>query len=186
MYAADCRPYGSAFAAEAKILFVEDGFEKFALPLRENDVGRSGRAPLFLKSTGGHGRSCGRVHGINARRAEPASKSLKGGAGFEVAQRASLHRHTFAISDAALSAHFNVEDRLAQILVVNDRDIPELKAPCLVGPQSGIDGKEHIVVKLFRFPLEALFLWLLRAFSRRLVEFLVFLGREPRPVGDFG
>ena len=78
MYAADCRPYGSAFAAEAKILFVEDGFEKFALPLRKNDVGRSGRAPLFLKSTGGHGRSCGRVHAINARRAEPASKSLKG------------------------------------------------------------------------------------------------------------
>jgi hypothetical protein len=40
-----------------------------------------------------------------------------------------------------LSAHFNLQDRLAQIFVVNNREIPELKAPCLVRPQSGIDGE---------------------------------------------
>ena len=45
-----------------------------------------------------------------------------------------------ADSSASLSAHFNLKDRLTQILVINDRDIPELKAPCLVGPQSSIDG----------------------------------------------
>jgi hypothetical protein len=44
-----------------------------------------------------------------------------------------------------------------QILVENDRDIAELKAPGLVGPQSGIDGEEDIVVKLFRLPFEARF-----------------------------
>ena len=152
---------GSSFAVKAKILFVEDGFEKLALPLRKNKVSRSRRAPLFAKDSRGHGRFCGRVHAINARRAEPASKSLKG---------PHCTGHTLAISDAALSAHFNLQDRLAQILVVNDRDIPELKAPCLVGPQSGIDCKEHIVVKLFRFPFEALFFRLLRALSCRFVE----------------
>jgi len=45
------------------------------------------------------------------------------------------------ISDATLAAYFNLQDRLAQILVVSNRDIPELKAPCLVGRQSGIDGE---------------------------------------------
>jgi hypothetical protein len=39
---------GSAFAVETKILFVADGFEKFALPLRKNDVDRSERAPLLV------------------------------------------------------------------------------------------------------------------------------------------
>jgi hypothetical protein len=118
-----------------------------------------------------------RVHAINARWAEPASKSLKW---------PHCTGHTFAVSDAALSAHFNLQDRLGQIPVVNDRDIPELNPPCLVGPQSGIDCKEHIVVKLFGFPLGAFFLWLLREFSCCLVEFLVFIGREPRSMGDLG
>jgi hypothetical protein len=73
------------------------------------------------------------LHAINARRAEPASKSLK---------RPYCTGHTLAISDAALSADFNLQNRLTQILVINDRDIPELKAPCLVGPQPGIDGEQ--------------------------------------------
>jgi hypothetical protein len=65
-------------------------------------------------------------------RAKPASKSLKRphGAG-----------HTLAVSNTALSPDFNLQDRLTQILVINDRDIPELKAPCLVRSQSGIDGE---------------------------------------------
>jgi len=67
----------SAFAIEAKILRVENGLEKFALPLRENEVGRSRRLPLFAKDSGGHGGFHGRVHAKNARRAEPAEKSLK-------------------------------------------------------------------------------------------------------------
>ena len=36
---------GSAFAVETKLLFVEDGFEKLALPLWENQVGGFRRAP---------------------------------------------------------------------------------------------------------------------------------------------
>ncbi len=53
-----CMPHtvgrtGSSFAVKAKILFVEDGFEKFALPLRKNKVRRSsesvsGGAPAGL------------------------------------------------------------------------------------------------------------------------------------------
>ena len=37
---------GSAFAVETKLLFVEDGFEKLALPLWENQVGGFRRAPV--------------------------------------------------------------------------------------------------------------------------------------------
>ena len=168
---------GSSFAVETKLLFGEDSFEKLALPLGKNEIGGFGRSPLFPWDSRGLGRSCGRVHAINARRAKPASKSLK---------RPHCTGHAFAVSDAALSAYFNLQDRLVQILVVNDRDIPKLKAPGLVGPQSGIDCQEHIVVKLFRFPFEAPLLRLLRSLSRRFVEFLVFFGGEPRPVGDFG
>ena len=65
-----------------------------------------------------------RVRAINARRAKPASKSLK---------RPHCTGHTLAVSDAALSADFNLQDRLTQVLVIDDRDIPELKAPCLIG-----------------------------------------------------
>jgi hypothetical protein len=85
---------GSSFAVKAKILFVEDGFEKLALPPRKNKVRRSGNAPLIPKFSRGYGRFCGRVHAINARRAKPASKSLK---------RPHSTGHTLAVSDAALS-----------------------------------------------------------------------------------
>ena len=40
---------GSAFAVETKLLFVEDGFEKLALPLWENQVGGFRRAPSLPK-----------------------------------------------------------------------------------------------------------------------------------------
>jgi hypothetical protein len=86
-----------------------------------------------------------------------------GGAALLVSQRAHRAGHAFAIADAALAAHFNLQDRLAEILAVNDRDITEFKAPRLVGPQAGIDREQHIVVKLLRFPLEALLLRLVRA-----------------------
>jgi hypothetical protein len=60
-----------AFAVEAKLLLLEDGFEKLALSLRENYVGRFGRAPLSVRNSRCVGGSCGRVRAINARRAEP-------------------------------------------------------------------------------------------------------------------
>ena len=106
----------SAFAIKAKIFLIEDGLKKFALPFRKNQVGRSRRAPLFLKDSRGIGRFFGRVHAVNTRRAEPASKSLKG---------PHCTGPSLAISDAALSAHFNFQNRLTEIIVVNDRDIPE-------------------------------------------------------------
>jgi hypothetical protein len=114
----------SAFSIDAKTLFVEDGFEKLALPLGKDEVSGFRHTPLFAKGGGSHGRFWGRVHAINARRAKPASKSLK---------RPHCTGHTRAISDAALSAYFNLQDRLAQILVINDRDISELKTPSLSG-----------------------------------------------------
>src|ERR1700686_5196180 len=39
------------------------------------------------------------------------------------------------------STYFNLENRLAETLVVNDLDISELKAPCLIRPQPGIAGE---------------------------------------------
>jgi hypothetical protein len=90
---------GSAFAVKAKILFVEDSLKKLTLPLGKNEIGGSGRAPLFPKDIGVHGSFCGRVRAINARRAKPASKSLK---------RPHSTGHTLAVSDAALSADFNL------------------------------------------------------------------------------
>jgi len=57
-----------------------------------------------ISSCGGHGRFLGRAHAINARRAKLASKSLKAPHGTG---------HTLAISDAALSTYFNLQDRLA-------------------------------------------------------------------------
>lgn len=122
----------SAVAVETKLLFAEDSFEKLALPLGKNEIGGFGRAPLFRKDIGIHRRFCGRVHAINARRAKPALKSLK---------RPHCTGHILTISNAALSTDFNLQDRLTQVLVINDRDIPELKAPCLIGSQSGIDGE---------------------------------------------
>jgi hypothetical protein len=37
----------SAFAVGAKIFLLKDRLEKLALPLRKNEVGRFGRAPLL-------------------------------------------------------------------------------------------------------------------------------------------
>ena len=41
-------------------------------------LGSAIRAPFFAKDSRDHGRFPGRVHALNARRAELASKSLKG------------------------------------------------------------------------------------------------------------
>jgi hypothetical protein len=46
--------------------------------------------------------------------------------------------HTLAISVASFSAYFNLKNRLARIIIVNDLDITELQAPRLIRPQSGI------------------------------------------------
>jgi hypothetical protein len=101
-------------------------------------------------------------------------KCAPGGAGFEVAQKATPHRAYSCNIQPTLSPDFDLQDRLSQIVVENDRDIAELKAPGLVGPQSGIDGEEDKVVKLFRLPFEARLLRLLRAGSCRFVELFVF------------
>lgn len=82
---------------------------------------------------------CGRAHAINARRAKPASKSLQG---------PHCPGHAIAISDATFVAYFNLQDRLAETLIVHDGDIAELETPCLVRSQPSIDREQHIVVKL--------------------------------------
>lgn len=98
------RSSGLIFGVETKLLFVEDRFKKLPLPLGEHEIGGLGRAPLFSKGRGGHRRFLGRVHATNAGLAGPASKSLKG---------QNLAWHALAISDAALSAHFNLQDARA-------------------------------------------------------------------------
>ena len=50
-----------AFPIEAKILFVEDGFEKLALPPGTNQVRRSWYAQWFPQFSGGHGLFFGMV-----------------------------------------------------------------------------------------------------------------------------
>lgn len=113
MYAAGCTLFAVGLRDRSEE-FVEDGFEKLALPLRKDEVSGFRHAPLFAKGSGSHTRFWGRVHAINARRGEPASKSLKG---------PHCTGHTLAICDAALSPNINLQDRLSQILVANDRDI---------------------------------------------------------------
>ena len=66
---------GSAFAVETKLLFVEDGFEKLALPPSENQVGGFRRAPSLPKDSRGFGHACGHVYAINSRRAKPSFKA---------------------------------------------------------------------------------------------------------------
>jgi hypothetical protein len=50
--------------------------------------------------------------------------------------------------DTTLAAYFNLKHRLAEIFVFHHCDIPELKPPCLVGSQAGIDGQSRAVVPL--------------------------------------
>jgi hypothetical protein len=120
-----------AFTVDAKLFLIEDGFEKLSLPFGKIKSVGSGDAPLSVRNSRCLGGSCGRAGAINARRAEPASKSLK---------RQHRTGHTFAISNTTLSPNLNLQDCLFQIVIENDRDIPELKAPSLVGPQSGLQG----------------------------------------------
>src|ERR1700678_729843 len=93
--------------------------------------------------------SLGGTRSLNPPRTESASKSL---------QWTHCTGHTLAISESPFSAHFNLENRLARRLVVNDLYITELKTPCLIRPQPGIAREEDIVMQLLSLPLEAFFL----------------------------
>ena len=126
----------SAVSVNAKVLLLKDGLEEFALPFWENEVCRFGRAP-FLAPGIRIVRHYGGTQALNTPRAEPTSKSLKWG---------HCTGHTFAISEPAFSAHFNLENRLTQTLIVNDLDITELKAPCFIGPQSGAACEEDKIM----------------------------------------
>src|SRR5579859_1762913 len=99
-----------AFTVDAELFLVEDGFEKLSLPLWKNQIRRFGRAPLSARNSRCLGRSSGRVHAVNARRAEPASKTLEG---------QHRTRHTFAISNPTLSPDFDLQDCLRQVVVEN-------------------------------------------------------------------
>lgn len=139
----------AAVSVGPKILLLSDGLEELALPFWKNEVGRFGPAPFLPPDIRIFGHFAGGTHAVNAPRTEPASKSLKW---------THCIGHTLAISESAFSAHFNLENRLARRLVVNDLDITELKAPCLIRPQPGIAREEDIVMQLLRLPFEALFL----------------------------
>src|SRR5208282_4853145 len=154
-----------AFTVDAEIFLVEDGFEKLSLPLGKNRSRRFGRAPFSARNRRCLGLSSGRVRAINARRAEPASKSLEG---------QHRTRHTLAISNSTFSPDLDLQNRLFQVFVENDRDIAELKTPGLVWPQSGIHCEEDIIVELLRFPFEAASLGGLGTGPCRVVELFVF------------
>jgi hypothetical protein len=141
------------------------------LPLRKNRVRGFGHAPWFASSCGGHGRFLRRVHAINARRAKPASKSLKGPHGTG---------HTLAISDVALSAYFNLQDRLAKSSSSTTVTSRNSRRQASSGRSPDINGEQDRVVQLFRFPVESLLLKLLRPLACRFVELLIFLGKLVR------
>jgi hypothetical protein len=82
-------------------------------------------------------------------------------------------RRALAIANTAFSTYFDLKDGLAAALVFDHRDIPKLKAHCLVWAKASIGGEQNIVVKLFCFPTKAGLLGIMRAFSRRLVKLLV-------------
>jgi hypothetical protein len=131
------------------ILLLLDGLEELALPFGKNEVGRFGRAPLLPPDIRIVGHFAGGTRAVNALRTKPVPKSLKW---------THCIGHTLAISESPFSAHFNLKNCLAQTLVVNDLDIAELKAPCLIRPQPGIAREEDIIMQLLRLPFEALFL----------------------------
>ena len=169
----------TAFAVDAKIFLVEDGLEKLPLPFGKNQD-RSVRACAILRQTNSRflGHSMGRVHAINARRAEPASKSLK---------RTTPHRaYSCNIRRRAFRALQSPESSCPSHRRQRSLTSRNSSRQASSGPKSGIDGKEHIVMELLRFPFEAPFLRLQRAFSRRFVELLVFFWRKPGPVRDLG
>ena len=145
LYAVRGRPSLSNRRFSSSVMVLEE----FALPFGKNEVGRFGRAPLLPPDIRILGLFGGGTHAINAPRTESASKSLKW---------THCTRHTLAISESPFSAHFNLKNRLARRLVVNDLDIPELKAPCLIRPQPRIAREEDIVMQLLRLPFEAPFL----------------------------
>ncbi len=166
-----------AFAVEPEIFLVQNRLEKLALPFRKNEVCRLRKAPFFgavVQWCLAPSRPCP----LRSARARTES-------GFQSLKRAHSAAHALAVADTALAAHLDFKDRLTARVVFNDCHVPELKAPRFIGPEAGVGREQHVIVKLFAFPFEARLLGLMRAFSRGLVELLVFLGREPRPVRDF-
>src|SRR6516225_2722341 len=123
---------GSAIAIEAKTLFIEDGLEEFALPLRKNEVSGFGHAPLFASSCGGHERFTGRVHAINARRAKPLRSRSKG------RTAPGILLYSPSIPDCGPTKHGAFSSGMSRWLTTKDK-----------------------VVQLFRFPVESLLLRLL-------------------------
>jgi hypothetical protein len=94
---------------------------------------------------------------VCARRTEPHFQWLEGphSAG-----------HALAVADTALAAHFDLKDGLTAGFVFDDGHVPKLKAAGFIGPQAGVGREQNIVVKLFRFPLEARLLGFMRALER--------------------
>jgi hypothetical protein len=70
----------------------------------------------------------------------------------------SLHRAYSCNIRIPVSRALQAQELSRPTLVVNDRGIAELKAPCLIRPQPGIAREEDIVMQLLRLLFETPFL----------------------------
>src|SRR6267378_6217256 len=153
MYAAGCTRFAAAFPVEPEILLVQNRLEKLALPFRENEVCRLRQPPFFGPVLDGvwslSVRARVRACFIGSRGTESGLQSL---------ERAHGAAHALAIADTPLAAHSDLKDRLTAGLVFNDCHIPDLKPPGFIRTEARVCREQHVIVKLFGFPLVALLL----------------------------
>ena len=141
-----------------QFLFVENGVKQFALPFREEKVGRFRHARLFI------GPSPSWL--VDPHRTRSALQAL---------ERPDRAGHALAIANAALASHLDLKNSFTSGFILDNSHVADLQGPRFVGPKSSIDGEQDIVVELFAFPFEALLLGLMCSLARRLIELLVFL-----------
>ena len=93
-------------------------------------------------------------------------------------ERMNRSRHAFTKADAPLSAHIDFKDCFAATAIIDDIDVAEFDALYFVGPEAGVHHEEHEVVQVFVVRLILFVGGIFRAFPRRLVKQLVFLGEN--------
>ena len=108
--------------------------------------------------------------------------------GFGAAEKALIDSHgsghAFAMTDATLAAHFDLENLLPFRVVSGNRHVAVLEIESFIRPQASVRHEQYEVIDLFGIPLEVRIEGLLRVFTRGLVELLVLGGAEPGAMND--
>src|ERR1019366_2127517 len=89
-------------------------------------------------------------------------------------------RHAFAMTDATLAAHLDLQNLFTGRVVLRDRHIAVLEIEGFIRPKAGVRHEQHEVVNLFGVPFVMVMEGLARVGARRLIELLVFRRAEPR------